>query len=262
MLGVNDALFRQKSNVAPKPPARWVQVQEAYRNAGINLLKTVETSKSRNEADVYPALFLCRHAVELELKAALGLAYVADHAIDLERKRDEIFRTHDLVKLWKMFASCDRLKFIRLGQDGETFPVTPLLDSMQACMEELGNVDPSSIVFRYPVDKELASIDLSGISIPNFISVYVTMCDTLSVLRKALEHVIKIDSDPESDGEWSLDWMDRFENERIETDARLTNQAVLRQALFEAAHHELVLGPDGSPRADDIESLREIFDIE
>jgi hypothetical protein len=137
MLRDDDALFRQKSNIVPKPPARWVQVQEAYRSAGINLLNTVETSKSRNEADIYPALFLCRHAVELELKAALGLAYVADHAADVQGKLDEIFRTHDLVKLWKMLASCDRLKFIRLGQNGETFALTPLLNRMQACMEDV-----------------------------------------------------------------------------------------------------------------------------
>jgi hypothetical protein len=221
MLRENDALFRQKSNVPSKPPARWVQVQEAYRSAGLTLLRIAEDAKSRREADVYPALFLCRHAIELELKAALGIAYVADHATDL--------RTHDLAKLWKMFASCDQLNFIQLSQNGESLAVLPLLERMRACVQELNEVDPSSMVFRYPVDKQLQSADFSGISIPNFISVYVSMCDTLMVLRKSLEQVVRADSDPYQEEE-ELDWLSRLDNERFATGARLTTEAILKDA--------------------------------
>jgi hypothetical protein len=228
ILRENDALFRQKNNVAPKPVARWVEVKEAYRRAGLHLLETAENSRSRKDADVYPALFLCRHAVELELKAALGIAYVADHATDLQSKLDEIFRTHDLMKLWRMFAACERLNFIQITHGGKPLTVSTLIERMQSCVEELSAVDPSSMVFRYPVDKQLQSSDFSGISIPNFINVYTNMCDSLAILRKSLEHAVRVDSDPYQEDE--EDWLSRLDNERDEVNARLTTDAILREA--------------------------------
>jgi hypothetical protein len=230
MLRENDHLFLQRSDVVPNQPARWLQVQKAYRSAGLNLLNLLESGK-RTEGDLYPAMYLCRHSVELELKAALGMAYVADHVDDLRGKLKEIFNTHDLTKLWHLFVSTKQLNQIEhLDENDELVPVKPLLSRMEVCIADLNAVDADSMAFRYPIDKQLRSSDFSGISIPNFVGVYIRMCRTLTALRMAVEALVRADCDPYSESERSLNWVDRFDNERWETEARLTTQAILKDA--------------------------------
>ncbi len=106
MLMKEDRLFRRRRGTAPQAPARWVQVHAAYRIAGLALLQQLDMRESHKVAKLYPALFLCRHALELDLKATLAMAYVAGHAPDLDAKRDALFKTHDLEKLWKLLMQC------------------------------------------------------------------------------------------------------------------------------------------------------------
>jgi hypothetical protein len=231
LLRAKDRLFRMNIESTPKPPPRWVKVQEAYREAGLSLLREIENSGTSSLADVYPALFLCRHAVELELKAALAMSYVADHAPNLDKKIDQMFKTHDLMKLWELFAACSQMVALEEharadGIAAKIRSIKPLIDNFRTCIADFCKVDPSSMTFRYPVDKTYQSTNLSGLSLRNFINVYNRMSRTLCLFRLTMEDIIKLRSDPDAEYETSLTWLDRFENERWATEQRETEALV------------------------------------
>jgi hypothetical protein len=115
-----------------KPDADWIDIIKSYRTAS-----RILSAESCREAAA-PYLFLCRHTLELQLKAIIMLGQQAfDLALDLPSH-------HDLPKLW---TAAYPIAIHRRPKGRAS-----LLEVRQV-VDDYHEVDPGSFNFRYPVAK-------------------------------------------------------------------------------------------------------------
>ncbi|MCK4394158.1 hypothetical protein KAX17_14760 [Candidatus Bipolaricaulota bacterium] len=89
---------------------------------------------------VYPLVFLCRHAIELQLKGA-----IRDGERLLNRPRTRL-EHHKIDSLWR----AARTVLEEVWPEGDE----SLLRSIDDVLTQFSSVDPSSQAFRYPVDRK------------------------------------------------------------------------------------------------------------
>jgi len=138
------------------PPASgtWFSVAEGYFGASERLLGLMMQGGKKHVVDpsdvpqVRPAIFLCRHAVEVALKLIL---VEADNACE-ECLRKEY--GHDLRKLWTK-KCLPVIRQVAEGDSGLKRGATNIGDFVG----ELSDVDPKSLAGRYP-GTDLGTIDL------------------------------------------------------------------------------------------------------
>jgi hypothetical protein len=98
------------------------ELGEQYFDAAYLLLESIKSNQWEDYKLVNPALYLFRHALELQIKALLGASA----------------KTHDLAAL------ADQLDSKALAQDGQRAPPWII-----ARLKEFAAVDPGSTAFRY-----------------------------------------------------------------------------------------------------------------
>ena len=129
-------------------PDGWGLYAIGYKDAADILVKYVETERMHQDSLVFPVVFLYRQYLELALK-------------DLIRQSRKLLdtyepfpKTHRLDELWRI---CNKLlKEISPGDSEEE------MRQIGRLIDEFCQVDPTSIAFRYPEDKD-GSPSLPGI---------------------------------------------------------------------------------------------------
>lgn len=130
-------------------PSGWNLYAVGYKEAADVLVSHVEDHGRQQDIFVYPIVFLYRQYLELALK---------DLIRDARRLKniDEPFpKTHRIDELWRI---CDNL----LYQVSPSEPRDYLID-IGRLIQEFSDVDPISIAFRYPEDRD-GNPSLPGIS--------------------------------------------------------------------------------------------------
>jgi hypothetical protein len=115
-----------------KPDSDWLDLIREYR-ASIDLL-----GRDSTRGTSAPWLYLCRHTLELQLKAIIMLG---QEAMALTY---DLPSHHDLQKLWT--AACPIASSRRAVSETELAKVRQVVDDYQ-------DADPGSFNFRYPVEK-------------------------------------------------------------------------------------------------------------
>ncbi len=148
----------------------WGLYISGYKIAADSLVKKVIRTKRHQDSLVYPIVFLYRHYIELLLKKILLDGY------RLLDKTQEVPTVHKLDYLWR---EC-RAILLEIWPEEDT----TALDSIETCIKNIMEIDPSSTGFRYPVDKndkpslpELTHINIRHLS--------TTINDTISLLEGA-----------------------------------------------------------------------------
>lgn len=113
---------------------------DSYQTGALTLIDSALTNKDLRDYNIYPAVFLIRHYLELRLKELIqGLNYC-------KSKNKNFPTTHDLQNLWTDFKKA--YKEIGENVNNNSFQVIDRL------IKEMTSVDPISMSFRYPVDKK------------------------------------------------------------------------------------------------------------
>jgi hypothetical protein len=128
------------------PGERLYQLIEGYKLAADLLVEQGEDEAWRRRKLVYPIVFCYRHFLELTLKAMLDeygeMANISPN-----------WSHHRLENLWNDFRALLR----NLGSDQ---PEDDGTEAVERCIAEFAKIDPSSLTFRYPIDKKGQSFDV------------------------------------------------------------------------------------------------------
>ncbi|MGP8051206.1 MAG: hypothetical protein ACLPYB_11440 [Desulfobaccales bacterium] len=140
----------------------WTIYATGYKDAADILVEHIAKTKRQQDTLIYPIIFLYRQYLELALK---------DLILDARKLLDDLnplSKTHRIDELWRI---CDRLlEQISPGDSAES------RKEIGRLMEEFGQVDPLSMSFRYPEDKN-GNPTLPGMD-------YINMRNVNEVVRK------------------------------------------------------------------------------
>lgn len=123
--------------------SRHVHIWDGYMSAGEALVEDCRQNPQERHFLIYPILFTYRHALELAMKWVLTM--YGGYAF-------EDIAHHDLWQLWKR---C-REVIDTAGQDDGS------MDTVQAIIKEMHDLDKSALAFRYGVDKNNKPPKLPG----------------------------------------------------------------------------------------------------
>lgn len=141
----------------------------AYQNGALSLLDASFDEPENKDLLVYPVIFLIRHYLELRLKELMqGLIFITNQQKPFPDNH-KLFNDHSLVNLWDKF----KLAYSKIGQeiDGK------ILKSVNSLIIEVNIVDPKSISFRYPIDKNgKGTKRLEKINITNLRESFIRIC--------------------------------------------------------------------------------------
>lgn len=134
----------------------WNKYAYGYQVAYERLFESWHNHSMQVDVIAYPLVFLCRHYIELRLKE---LIQTCQHLLSLPTDWQV---THRIELLWKRVRP-----FVE-----EIWPNEPpaTLDHVEAMIQEFALLDPKSMAFRYPIDREglrhlpnMDSIDLGAL---------------------------------------------------------------------------------------------------
>ena len=130
-----------------------------YKMAAEKLVELTVNEPHNADYLVFPIVFLYRQYLELRLK---HLIFDGSEVLGIP---PNFPKTHRIDLLWE---SCKPvLHAIKLDDDAEVaWRVAEGIGNIEACILEFGRIDPTSMAFRYPVDKELAP-SLNGLEAIN-----------------------------------------------------------------------------------------------
>lgn len=140
---------------------------EGYRHAAELLFEHVSNTGKDQDRLIFPFVTLWRQCIELQLKELIALISQIEGG-DYVHPTD----THDLLKLWMKL----RPKLKGLG------PVEPL-DDIQRHLTEFCRVDRFSFGFRFPYEKDLATLSMANApTIINMLAFLTLMNETAELL--------------------------------------------------------------------------------
>ncbi len=156
---------------------RWAAYAEGYRKAADSLVQQVRETASDQDFLVYPIAFLYRHYLELRLK---GLMTIGRRLL---RKHGKFPRHHDLTKLWAETRAILE----------EVWPHGPKvdLDNVEASIGRFADVDPLSVAFRYPSNKE-GTQTLSNLNHINLQNLSDVMAGVAILLDSAFDALVEM----------------------------------------------------------------------
>ena len=155
--GLGDSFFKAMPKATKASSAAvgdidgsWAEYSRQYERASYLLIESTESG----EMAIYPAVFLYRHFLELQLKAILALGVVVEHVeeekINAKEHAAGFLNTHSLTLLTGGCRTvCERVGLLRDVAFAAAFT------SFEGCIQELSGIDPESFAFRYPTDKRL-----------------------------------------------------------------------------------------------------------
>ena len=121
---------------------------EGYFNATKELLQGFEARGGRPDFDIYPIIYLFRHAVELSLKDMIGVMQGLAAFLGTGPTSFEAPVGHDLDALVLNLDEQWSLLKDKIGTEEE-----PLDDETRRAISDLAAADKASDAFRYPVDR-------------------------------------------------------------------------------------------------------------
>ncbi len=130
-------------------PYGWTLYARGYKDAADLLVSYVEDGRRSQDTLVYPILFSYRQYLELALKELIK------DARSLEGIDEPFTKTHRIDELWGV---CQSL----LHKISSDEPIE-YLDEIGRLIDEFSKVDPTSMAFRYPEDRD-GNPSLPGIS--------------------------------------------------------------------------------------------------
>jgi hypothetical protein len=141
----------------------WEHLVQTYRKAAVQL------AEARSQELAEPWLFLCRHALELQLKAVIMLG---QEALGLDADLPD---HHDLQRLW---TAAYPFMCLRKGHNERT------ADVVRTLVGDYHAADPGGASFRYPVSRNNRPLQhpdfLHRFSREQHASHFATACDYLS----------------------------------------------------------------------------------
>jgi len=153
-----------------------------YREGFSALVKECVEERGLNDILIYPIVFLARQYVELRLKEIIiGLHYCTDGT-------NEFPKTHKIDQIWFQFKSL----YEGIGESTNERE----FQHAERVIVEFALMDPLSVAFRYPVDKEgNKTIAISHINIRNFGEVMNRLANFLDAVSDQVSHYTDVTSD-------------------------------------------------------------------
>lgn len=141
---IGDHLFATSSdwwhNACLNYDCSWGLYAKGYKTGADVLVQHILDTRSGQDYIIYPIVFLYRQFIELRLKELIR------QASQLVDKPKDIPMHHSILNLW-----IDCRKFLEeIWPEGDKKD----LDAVENCIKEFSKIDPSSMSFRYPVNKE------------------------------------------------------------------------------------------------------------
>lgn len=143
----------------------WYTLARSYWVAGITLLHSCQTGSRAGSQMLTPAIFLIRHAVELQIKSQILDASGQTRTTPSDKEL-EVLNGHSLAALWSLLEK-------RLAVLG-VLKVDRWWTRVRQIVGQLDALDRSSMDFRYPISKEggkLAAGEDIAIDVANFVAV-------------------------------------------------------------------------------------------
>lgn len=141
----------------------FVAYSTGYKMGADRLVQSALQDPQNADALVFPIVFLYRQYLELRLKQLIR------DGNKLFGGLSDLPNTHRLDTLWEHCKPV--LKQVKLDDDDElAWRVAEGIGAIEACILDFAHTDPTSMAFRYPVDKEHAPFlhGLSTINIQHF----------------------------------------------------------------------------------------------
>jgi hypothetical protein len=152
----------------------WTLYALGYKDAADLLVSHIEDGGRRQDTLVYPILFLYRQYLELALKELIRDARILEDI-------DEPFpKTHLIDELWRIAQAL-------LQQLSSDEPID-YLEEIGRLIGEFSKVDPTSMAFRYPEDRD-GNPSLLGISHINLRNVKEVIGKIAIILDGASTHI-------------------------------------------------------------------------
>lgn len=155
---------------------------DGYRMAAEALIAECTQRDGTNDILIYPIVFNFRQYIELRLKEIIiGLNYC-------NGSHDHFPKTHRIDILWEHFK--------KLYNEYKEHKNTEDFMNAENVINQFFEVDPQSMAFRYPVDKEgNPSLSITHINIRNFGEVMTRLANFLDALSDQTAHYRDIASD-------------------------------------------------------------------
>ena len=174
--------------VSSDPKTAFDVFATGYRRAAEIVTDSLLRNPRFSDYEAYPAVFLFRHAFELSLKHAIYKA--ADYAryTDTSRIDGRLRNDHNLHRL----ATIVNESLRRLFPD-DLF-LQRLLPRLTSTARDFDDIDPSSFVYRYPVDTKGGAAADSGqtINLRLFASHMSTMLEEIDTLNFGLNNMTDV----------------------------------------------------------------------
>jgi hypothetical protein len=166
-------------NFTGRPKSELALIGDAYHTAAHRLLDAFLAHASYSDLDAYPIVFLCRHALELLMKAVLTLGNdLASLLGDPSLKTKDLYADHSLDK------QVPQLKrvFDAVGWEDAFEQAGLAKGEFEQVVKEFEKFDPRSFTFRYPINKD------GSASLPekHFVFSPKQFVDTLDPILKSL----------------------------------------------------------------------------
>jgi hypothetical protein len=133
-----------------QPKAELALVGDAYYNAARRLLEAFGADRACSDLDAYPIVFLCRHALELLIKAVLTIGNDLAGLLEEPSLRvKDIYADHSLAK------NIPQLKrvFQAMGWEDAFEQAGMARGEFEQIIKEFEGFDPNSFT-RYPINKD------------------------------------------------------------------------------------------------------------
>jgi len=130
------------------PMADFAAYARGYYNAARLLADTLVNRPGYPDYDGYPIVYLYRQSLELFLK---GIIYGAARILQLVSEEEGLRRIHNIHNLPKLYALAQEV-LRRMPKFRDDPSLDAFLDQLQMVVHEFHEIDPSSYVFRYPID--------------------------------------------------------------------------------------------------------------
>lgn len=153
---------------------------EGYKTAAISAIDATFNDRSLRDCNIYPAIYLIRHYLELRLKECI------QNMNTLNNAQVKAPFHHRLKELWDIFnKDYSQLEESKESADG--------LALMQILIIEIDAADPESLAFRYSEDKNGNLLQkLQYVNLQNLKNTFIKISNAFDGISMQLEHWVEL----------------------------------------------------------------------